>query len=99
MRVHSKVDESRLLVADLQGVLVGGDEEGRQRLHQALQRVRGSILLVYFSGQNLSSQLKQIEKNELLLPDYVISSVGTEIYRLPGEYPVSEWFRICRDPV
>lgn len=93
MKIRSTVDESRLLVADLQGVLVGGAEEGRQRLHQALQRVRESTLLVYFSGQNLSSQLKQIEKNELLLPDYVISSVGTEIYRLPGEYPVSEWFR------
>lgn len=93
MRTGSTVDERRLLVADLKGVLVGGAEGGRQRLRQALQGVRGSTVLVYFSGQNLSTQLKHITKDELLWPDYVISSVGTEIHRLPGEYPVDEWFR------
>ncbi|NJN99486.1 MAG: HAD hydrolase family protein [Anaerolineales bacterium] len=93
MNLRSTLDASRLLVVDMQGVLIGGADEGRQRLQQALQQIRKSILLVYFSGQDLATQIEQIEQNELLWPDYVISSVGTEIHRLPGEYPLKEWFR------
>jgi sucrose-6F-phosphate phosphohydrolase len=89
----STFDERRLLVADLDGTLIGGSEEGRQRLRAALDKVRDSLILVYVSGRNLTEQLEEVENNQLLPPDYVVSSVGTEIHRLPGEHPLDEWYR------
>jgi sucrose-6F-phosphate phosphohydrolase len=86
-------DERRLLVTDLDGTLIGGRKRGLQKLQQALEEVRESMILVYVSGQNLNEQISSIEKRQLLLPDYIISAVGTEIHRLPGEYPLDEWYR------
>ncbi len=93
MTFFSMFDERRLLVTDLDGTLIGGDPEGRQRLQTPLEAVRDIFRLVYVSGQNLYEQLEAIEENQLLLPDYIVSSVGTEIHRLPGEHPVDEWYR------
>ncbi len=93
MAIFSTFDDRRLLVTDLDGTLTGGDGEGRQDLRVSLQEVRESFLLVYVSGQTLYEQLEAIEKNQLLLPDYIVSSVGTEIHRMPGEHPLDEWYR------
>lgn len=93
MAFVSTFDERRLLVTDLAGTLVGGPKKGRIKLQQALEEVRESTILVYVSGQNLGAQLAKIDENQLLHPDYIISSVGTEIHRLPGEHPVDEWYR------
>jgi len=93
MTFFSTFDERRLLVTDLDGTLIGGDPEGRQRLQEPLEAVRDTFRLVYVSGQNLSEQLEAIDENQLLLPDYIVSAVGTEIHRLPGERPVDEWYR------
>ncbi|MEW5958402.1 MAG: HAD family hydrolase [Chloroflexota bacterium] len=93
MAFFSTFDDRRLLVTDLDGILIGADEPGRRRLQQAIQAVRESMLLVYVSGQNLYEQLAAIEENQLLRPDYIVSSVGTEIHRLPAETPLDEWYR------
>lgn len=93
MVFFSTFDERRLLVADLDGTLTGGNERGLERLKQKLRPVRTSILLVYVSGRSLPIQLEEIESNQLLLPDYIVSSVGTEIHRMPGENPLDEWYR------
>ncbi len=93
MTFFSTFDERRLLVADLDGALLGGDPAGRQRLYRALQQVRETFQLTYVSGQTVYEQLAAIEDNQLLLPDYMVSAVGTEIHRLPGEYPLDEWYR------
>ena len=86
-------DERRLLVTDLDGTLIGGSQAGLQQTQRALQKVRESIILVYVSGQTLAEQVEAIETNQLLQPDYLISAVGTEIHRLPGEHPLDEWYR------
>lgn len=93
MTITPNFDERRLLVTDLDGTLTNGDPQGREKLRQALGKVQDSIILAYVSGQNLAEQLEVIEENQLLLPDYVISSVGTEIHRLPGENRLDDWYR------
>lgn len=93
MTFLSTFDQRRLLVIDLDGTLIGGSQTGRQKLQAALEPVRDSLVLVYVSGQNLSEQLEIIDEAALLLPDYLVSSVGTEIHRMPGEHPVDEWYR------
>lgn len=93
MSFLSTFDQRRLLVIDLDSTLIGGSREGRQQLQKALNSVRDSLILVYVSGKNLADQLEMIENHQLILPDYLVSSVGTEISRLPGEHPLDEWDR------
>jgi len=88
----SSFDERRLLVTDLDDTLMGGSKKGLNQLQQALTDVRESITLVYVSGQSPADQVNTIQSQALPLPDYIISAVGTEIHRLPGEYRLDEWY-------
>lgn len=92
MTVSSTFDERRLLVADLAGTLIGGSKKGRRKLQEALEAIRSLLTLVYVSGRTLSEQLEAIDNNQLLMPDYIVSSVGTEIHRMPGEHPLDDWY-------
>ena len=89
----SSFDARRLLVVDVDGILIDGQEQALHALNVALQEVRDSLALVYVSGRRIADQVKAIEQNALLLPDYIVSSVGTELYRMPGEHPLDEWDR------
>jgi sucrose-6F-phosphate phosphohydrolase len=93
MKFLSTFDERRLLVVDLDGVLINGGQQDRQQLQQSLQAVRESLILVYVSGQSLAEQLEALDNHQLLLADYIVSSVGTEVHRMPGEHPLDEWYR------
>jgi sucrose-6-phosphatase len=93
MSFLSNFDERRLLVLDLDGSLIGPDAQGLQELQSQLKRVWSSLVLVYVSGQTLREQTDLIIRHGLLEPDYLVSAVGTEIRRLPGEHPVEEWDR------
>ncbi|HZD10518.1 MAG TPA: HAD-IIB family hydrolase, partial [Candidatus Binatia bacterium] len=89
----SSFDERRLLVVDLDGILIDDQVQDQQALSAALQDVRDSLILVYVSGRRVAEQVEAVERHELLLPDYVVSAVGTEVYRMPGEHPLDEWER------
>lgn len=93
MERFSSPDQRRLLVLDLDGSLVGGSEAGLQRLQRKLKKIRDWLVLIYVSGQSLHEQLKLINDHQLTMPYYLISAVGTEIRRMPGEQPVDEWNR------
>ncbi len=93
MSFLANFDERRLLVVDLDGVLTNGDDDGRRRLDQALIGGRDTVILVYVSGRSLSEQLNTIHELNLIEPDYIVSHVGTEIHRLPGEHPLDDWYR------
>jgi len=93
MSFFTNLDDRSLLVVDLDGVLTNGDADGRHRLDKALLARRESVILVYVSGRSLAEQLDTIQALDLLAPDYIVSHVGTEIYRLPGEHPLDEWYR------
>ncbi len=85
--------ERRLLVIDLEGVLLDGTPEGHSQLKEKIEKDRENTILVYVSGRSLAEQLEDVADHELLLPDYIVSHVGTEIHRLPGEHPLDDWYR------
>jgi sucrose-6-phosphatase len=91
MPFDTTFDDRRLLVIDLDGSLIGGDEHARQALQKALAAIRNSLILVYVSGRNKAEQLQIITENRLLEPDYLVASVGTEMFRMPGEHPLETW--------
>lgn len=93
MNPQTNIAERRLLVMDLDGSIIGGASKGRRKLHQAMESARDTFTLVYVSGRSLAEQLQTIDEYQLLLPDYIISNVGTEIHRMPGEHPLEEWYR------
>ena len=89
----SSFDDRRLLVVDLDGILTEGLAQDQLALSEALEEVRDSLVLVYVSGRRITEQVDVIELHGLLLPDYIVSAVGTELYRMPGEHPLDEWER------
>lgn len=86
-------DERRLLVIDVDGILLNGQPPGQEALNAALRAVRDTLILTYVSGRSPSEQLQTINENKLLMPDYIVSDVGTQIHRMPGERPLDEWER------
>ncbi|MFW5941372.1 MAG: HAD-IIB family hydrolase [Chloroflexota bacterium] len=93
MTFLSTFDQRRLLVVDLDGILINGHEKGQQALNAALRAVRDSLILTYVTGRTLADQRQMIDESNLLLPDYVVSDVGTQIHRMPGERPLDDWQR------
>ncbi len=89
----SSFDERRLLVVDLEAIVAEGIAEQQAALNRALNRVRDSLALVYVSGQQVADQVQTMQRYGLLPPDYLVSAVGTELYRMPGEQPLDEWQR------
>lgn len=93
MPIQSLFEERRLLVIDLDGILLNSNGKARRKLQRVLHQVKDKVVLVYISGRNLVEQIESIEAEQLLLPDYIVSALGTEIHRLPGEYPLGTWQR------
>ncbi len=82
----STFDERRLLVVDFDGVLVPAPAGDLRQFEQSLTAVRESLVLVYVSGRaTFGSQVEDMNRLGLMVPDYVICALGTEIYRMPGE--------------
>jgi sucrose-6F-phosphate phosphohydrolase len=92
----STFDERRLLVTDVGGTLTGGSPDGLKKLYKQLDSERSTIILTYSSGRSIPLILNDIENHQLIVPDYIISSVGTEVHRLPGEHPLDEWYHYIR---
>ena len=93
MAFQSSFDDRRLLAIELNGTLIDGGPKGREQLRRRLDQLRESVLLVYAAGMRLPAILDEINSRNLMPPDYIISSVGTEIHRMPGEQPFDEWQR------
>jgi sucrose-6-phosphatase len=80
-----------LFVTDLDNTLVG-DPAALQELNEWLSksRLNSGTKIVYATGRSRTSYQSLAASVNLLPPDGLISSVGTEIY-LEGEEPWSEW--------
>ncbi|MEV8530202.1 trehalose-6-phosphate synthase [Streptomyces sp. NPDC052000] len=69
----------RVLVADLDGTLLGGDQDGRLRLRRALER-HPDITVVFATGRSLSSVEAVLRQDSLLpVPRWIIADVGASI--------------------
>jgi sucrose-6-phosphatase len=96
MTFTANFDKRRMLVSGVGGILKESSQETLRRLHKKLRQVKESLILVYSTGRYISDILDDIEEYNLEQPDYIISSAGTEIHRLPGEFPQEEWFQYIR---
>ena len=86
-------DKRRLIALDLEASLTPTRPKERQKLEQAVAKQRKTLILVYISGRTLAEQVQAIQRYDLLPPDYIVSNLGTEIHRLPGENPLETWYR------
>lgn len=103
--------EPWILVADMDGTLIGDPHETVDRLNRfwdlrckfAIRPTDGVKLcqLAYNSGRNKQDMLKGCRENDLPRPDYMICGVGTEVY-VPaapnGEGPEVKWCDCPQQP-
>ncbi|MCB1063694.1 MAG: HAD-IIB family hydrolase [Verrucomicrobiae bacterium] len=76
----------RLFSTDIDGTIFNGPESAEifAEFWNFLSERPESPLLVYNTGRGLVDALQLIDSTELPVPDFLISGVGTEIYR-PGD--------------
>uniref|UniRef100_B8HKQ6 sucrose-phosphate phosphatase n=1 Tax=Cyanothece sp. (strain PCC 7425 / ATCC 29141) TaxID=395961 RepID=B8HKQ6_CYAP4 len=74
-----------LLITDLDNTLVG-DDRATQTLNQQLQSRRSQFCLVYSTGRSLASTQELMAERQLLTPDFLITGVGTAIYRWESDF-------------
>ncbi len=72
--------DSILLITDLDHTLVG-DDLATQTLNAHINRHRQHYHLAYATGRSLKSAYALMQERNLLVPDYWLTGVGTEIYR------------------
>ncbi|MFJ5677895.1 trehalose-6-phosphate synthase [Streptomyces sp. NPDC093097] len=81
---RSPEQDVRVLVADLDGTLLGGDEASRRRLRQALDR-HPDITVVYATGRGLPSVRGLLDRDPLLpVPRWIIADVGASVVDAVG---------------
>lgn len=68
-----------LLVTDLDNTLVG-DAQATLALNQRLAPLRDRLWLIYATGRSYGSAQRLKHREQLLHPDYWVTSVGTEIH-------------------
>ncbi|MDB4834960.1 HAD-IIB family hydrolase [Cyclobacteriaceae bacterium] len=83
-RLKNKVD--KLIISDIDGTLIepAMNNPGLQELKQFLHNRQGSMAFAFATGRNLDLVKDAISKHELPLPDFIICSVGSEIYYTNG---------------
>ena len=84
-RLKRKVEN--LLVSDIDGTLIEPklDNPGLEELKTYLTNHTENMAFALASGRNIDLVKKVIEEEKLPLPDFIICSVGTEIYYTNGK--------------
>jgi len=83
-------DTCFVLATDLDNTLVG-DRDRLNVLNDLLSSRRSSVRLIYLTGRNVTAAWELISQENLLLPDVLVTDVGTEVrwaadYRLDEEW-------------
>ena len=71
---------SHMLVTDIDNTLVGGNDEDIKKLMTILKENEDKIGFAVATGRSMESAIEILEKNNIIKPDIIISSVGTEIF-------------------
>lgn len=79
-----------LLVTDLDNTLVGNNQ-ALVELNSIIKKHRQYVFLVYSTGRSLTSYRQLCTSVDLLTPDALVTSVGTEIYNQYNDRPNPEW--------
>lgn len=86
-----------LLATDLDGTLLAGDPENRQRLYQLINAHPG-IELVFVTGRGLEVVVPLLSDPAIPAPDYIICDVGATIVdgrTLQPVYPLQQMIEDC----
>ncbi len=81
----------RMIITDIDNTLLGG---GRKDLRELMARLKASGDRVGFgvaTGRVVESAMQVLEENEVIMPDVIISAVGSEIYYYPGPHREKGW--------
>ncbi|MBI3929443.1 MAG: HAD-IIB family hydrolase [Armatimonadetes bacterium] len=81
----------RLIASDLDNTWVSDDAAALEELQDAVARRRQELTLVYVTGRDLALYRELERQARLLEPDYLIASVGADIYRFPECEPDAGW--------
>ncbi len=86
---------SFLFVTDLDNTLVG-DDQALATLNQQLEhrRQHNGTKIVYATGRSLTLFRRLTRQVDLLPPDVLIASVGTEIYTNGSDTPSPDWSEV-----
>lgn len=69
----------KLLATDLDGTLVG-NAYMLEQLNKILEENRPGLLIAYATGRHKDSAVELIGEEKLLIPDFLVCNVGTEIH-------------------
>jgi sucrose phosphatase-like protein len=78
--IKTITQNNRLFVGDLDETLLG-DNKTLGELHDELQKNHPLLLFAVATGRSIASAKQAIAENFPIMPDLLITSVGTEIYR------------------
>jgi sucrose-phosphate synthase len=80
----------RFVVCDIDNTLIG-DAEGLRELLHRVQETHGEVGLGVATGRTLESSLKVLKEWQVPVPDFLITSVGTEIHYGHGMVEEKAW--------
>jgi len=86
----------RIVVCDIDDTLIGGDREGLDRLLEALDRAGPRVGFGVATGRSRDLALQALAEWSVPTPEFVLASVGTEIYYGQGLVEDQGWKRHLR---
>ncbi len=82
----------RIIVCDVDGTLTG-DEEALEKLLRLLSETKVSVGLGVATGRHIRSTIKVLKEWNVPMPDFLITSVGTQIHYGPKPVEDTSWAR------
>jgi len=79
------------LITDIDNTLIGDDNSGLAALLEFLKRRYRDIGFGVATGRTIDSALHILKQHNVLVPDVIISSVGSEIYYGDSKHSVQGW--------
>lgn len=78
-------DYGLVLATDLDGTFLGGSDQERRTLYEALE-ARSDVLLVFVTGRDVDFIRELIAQPGMPCPRYVVGDVGTSVYDVADDF-------------